>query len=80
MTTEKETTIEPEQQVPSEAPGTQAEGQTAETQAGEEAADVRPVFIQFGVEGARHDGTADVAAAARKGLDVPVRVCAVKVI
>ena len=46
--------------------------------AGEEAADVRPVFIQFGVDGARHDGAADVAAAARKGLDVPVRVGAVK--
>ena len=42
MTTEKETTIEPEQQVPSEAPGTQAEGQTAETQAGEEAAAEQP--------------------------------------
>lgn len=42
MTTEKETTIEPEQQVPSEAPGTQAEGQTAETQAGEEASAEQP--------------------------------------
>ena len=42
MTTEKETTIEPEQQVPSEAPDTQAEGQTAETQAGEEAAAEQP--------------------------------------
>lgn len=42
MTTEKETTIEPEEQAQSEMQDTQAEGQTAETQAGEEAAAEQP--------------------------------------
>lgn len=42
MTTEKETTIEPEEQAQSEMQDTQAEGQTAETQAGEEASAEQP--------------------------------------
>ena len=46
--------------------------------AGEEAAHVRPVLIQVGIHRARHDRAADVAPAARKRFDLPVRARTVK--
>ena len=44
----------------------------------EEARDIRPVLVNVGVDGAGHDGAGHVGAAARKGLDRPVRHGAVE--
>ena len=42
--------------------------------AGQKTAHVRPVFVQIRVHRRRDDGTADIAAAAGKSLDIPLRV------